>query len=395
MDIRPVFTALTRNRTGALLVALQVAIALAVIANAFFIIEQRLEKLHRPTGIDTPNLIFLQSYGYAAEYDQDATRRDDLALLRSLPGVVDATPVNSVPLSGGGSSMNYQRAAKLELNPAPGNYFEVDGHFLGTFGLELVAGRNFAPQEFLDKLTDANLPPVVIVTESMARQLFGAEPAVGRRVYDSTGGSAEVVGVVRDMLGSWVNSTHPKVTELVFHPNGSAGPQARYAVRTQPGERARLIPLIEQRLEAAGRGRTITWVRPHEFWLERTYQGDTRMVVFLATLAGLRIVGLATFQVNARRKQIGTRRALGARRRDILGYFLVENAMLAAGGSVLGLALAYIGSGWLVRTFQLPALPPGYVLATALGIALLGQLAVLWPARRAAAIEPAIATRTV
>src|SRR5437899_1133790 len=104
MDVRPILSALLRNRTGAVLVALQVAITLAVVANAFYIIERRLAKIQRPTGIDTPNLIFLQSYGYGPDYDQGATIGADLALLRGIPGVVAATPINSVPLSDGGSS---------------------------------------------------------------------------------------------------------------------------------------------------------------------------------------------------------------------------------------------------------------------------------------------------
>jgi putative ABC transport system permease protein len=99
--------------------------------------------------------------------------------------------------------------------------------------------------------------------------------------------------------------------------------------------------------------------------------------------------------VNARRKQIGTRRAVGARRTDIVRYFLVENGLLAAAGVVVGAVLAYGFSWWLTTAFQLTPLQPGFVLVTALGLVAVGQLAVLWPARRAAAIPPAVATRTV
>jgi putative ABC transport system permease protein len=126
------------------------------------------------------------------------------------------------------------------------------------------------------------------------------------------------------------------------------------------------------------------------------------MVVFLSTLVilmtavtALGIIGLATFQVNARRKQIGTRRALGARRADIVRHFQLENGLLGAGGVVAGGLLAYAASGWLTRAFQMAPLPPAYVAASALALLVLGQLAVLWPARRAGAIDPAVATRTV
>ena len=402
MDIRPILSALLRNRTGAVLVALQVAITLAVIANAFYIIERRLAKINRPTGVDTPNLIFLQSYGYGADYDQVATMMADLALLRGMPGVLAATPINSVPLSDGGSSSTYQTKPGPDLHPGSGNIFSVDGDFLKTFGLKLIAGRTFRPEEFVVKPLDDSMPKVLVMTEDMAHQLFGEVPAIGHLVYDNNGASGEVIGVVSNMLGSWIDNTRPKTTELVFQPTGTGAPASRYAVRTRPGERDRLIPEIERRLTASGHGRVITWVRPHEHWITRIYQADHRMVVFLSTLVflmtsvtALGIVGLATFQVNARRKQIGTRRALGARRRDIVRYFLLENGLLALGGSLAGALLAYVGSGSLSRAFQQPPLPVGYVIATAFGILLLGQLAVLWPARRAASIDPAIATRTV
>lgn len=402
MDIRPILSALLRNRTGAVLVGLQVAITLAVIANAFFIIERRIEKIERPTGVDTPNLLFVQSYGFAPDYDDVATRAADLAIIRATPGVVGATPINSIPLSGGGSASGYYLKPGDETTVAPGNSFYVDQDFIKALGLKLVAGRAFRPEEFVAKPENDKISKEIIVSQDMARLLFGDSPAVGKRVYDNTGESAEIVGVVSNMLGSWLDNTRPKATELVFLPAAIPGQLSRYVVRTRAGERDRLIPELERTLQASGHGRTITWVRPHEYWITRIYRPDHRMVVFLSTLVflmtavtALGIVGLATFHVNARKKQIGTRRALGARRRDIVYYFLVENGLLALAGSLAGGLLAYAGSAWLSRLFQQPPLPFGYVLATTAGILVLGQFAVLWPARRAAAIDPAIATRTV
>jgi putative ABC transport system permease protein len=403
MELRPILSALLRNRTGALLVGLQVAITLAVIANAFFIIAGRLEKIRRPTGIDSPNTIFVGSVGYAPDYQHAATLAADLALLKGVPGVVAVSPTNAVPLSGGGSSNAYQTTPDPKSPPIVGNYFEVNPDFIDAFGLRLIAGRNFRLEEYVAVPKTNDMPPVVIVTETMAKTLFGTEPAVGRRVYDDTGKSAEVIGIVSDMQGSWLNSTHPGPHDIVFHPNGGIGTTVwHYLIRVRPGERDRLIPEIEKQLNASGHGRAITFVRPHDYWLTRTFRADRRMVVFLSTLVilmtavtALGIVGLATFHVNARRKQIGTRRALGARRADIVRYFLIENGVLGAGGVVIGALLAYVASSWLTRAFQMPPLPPGYVFMSALALLVLGQLAVLWPARRAGAIEPAVATRTV
>ncbi len=402
MEIRPILSALLRNRTGALLVGLQVAITLAVIANAFFIIAGRVERIRRPTGVDSPNLIFAKSQGYAPDYEHAAALATDLALLKGLPGVVAVTPTGQVPLSGGSSINTYQTSPDPKAPEFPGFYFEVNADFIDAYGLRLVAGRAFRPEEFVAVPANNDLPPVMIVTETMARTLLGQGPAVGKRLYDDTGKSAEIVGVVSDLQGSLYRDTRPGPSDVLFYPRGGLGNTWMYAVRVRPGESDRLLPEIERLLNASGHGRAIDWVRTHDWFLARTFRSDRRMVVFLSTLVilmtavtALGIVGLATFQVNARRKQIGTRRALGARRTDIVRYFLVENGMLGAGGVVIGALLAYGASSWLTSAFQMPPLPPLYVLGSALALLALGQLAVLWPARRAGAIEPAVATRTV
>ena len=149
MEIRPILSALLRNRTGAMLVGLQVAITLAVISNAFFIIEGRLEKINRPTGIASAELVFANSEGYTPDYQQVATLDGDLALLKGLAGVLAVTPINSVPLSGGGSANTYQTSADPKAPSIPGNYFEVNADFVATLGLRLLAGRSFRAEEYV------------------------------------------------------------------------------------------------------------------------------------------------------------------------------------------------------------------------------------------------------
>src|SRR6267378_537759 len=103
-NIRPVVSALLRNRTGALLVAFQIAIALAVLVNAVYIVHQRIEKMNRPTLIDDRNLFGISSAGFTNRFNYDASLHEDLAYLRSVPGVVSATPTNSIPLGISGSA---------------------------------------------------------------------------------------------------------------------------------------------------------------------------------------------------------------------------------------------------------------------------------------------------
>ncbi len=401
MEIRPILSAMLRNKTGAILVALQIAITLAVVTNAVFIINQRLEKIGRPSGMDTDNLIFVQSFGYAPSYNHQVTVREDLDTLRAMNGVIAATPINGVPLSGGGSSTTYSIGAEESHPDEPGNYYEVDEQGIEALGVKLVAGRNFTP-DIIKYSTgpSSEMVPEIIVTRDLAKAMFGTEDVVGKRAYDNLGQSAVIVGVIDRMLGAWVS--WDKLSQVVFHPYVGDGPLLRYAVRVEPGQRDALIKEIETKLSDSNRTRVIDYVRPHDYYIERSYKADTRMAVFLGsliallvTMTALGIVGLASFTVNARVKQIGTRRAVGARRVDILRYFMVENWLLTTGGVVVGAILSFALSFWLSNQFELPKLNPVYVVVGVVLMWIVGQLAVLVPAQRAASIPPAIATRTV
>ena len=104
LAVRPILSALLRNRTGAVLVALQVAIALAVLVNALYIVMQRVQKIHRPTGLDEENILVIASIGFTDRFDETSSVGEDLAYLRGVSGVIVAAASNSVPLSNGGNN---------------------------------------------------------------------------------------------------------------------------------------------------------------------------------------------------------------------------------------------------------------------------------------------------
>jgi putative ABC transport system permease protein len=115
----------------------------------------------------------------------------------------------------------------------------------------------------------------------------------------------------------------------------------------------------------------------------------------LLVITALGVIGLASFWVQQRTRQIGIRRALGATRGDIVRYFQLENFILATIGIIVGMGLAYAINLWLMDAYQVPRLPAEFLPIGAAVLWLLGQVAVLGPALRAAMIPPAIATRTV
>ena len=118
------------------------------------------------------------------------------------------------------------------------------------------------------------------------------------------------------------------------------------------------------------------------------------VILALLVVTALGIVGLASFWVQQRTKQIGVRRALGATRSQILRYFQTENFLLATIGIVLGMLFAYAINQLLMGKYELPRLPLLYLPVGAVLLWLLGQIAVYGPARKAASVPPAVATRS-
>jgi putative ABC transport system permease protein len=119
------------------------------------------------------------------------------------------------------------------------------------------------------------------------------------------------------------------------------------------------------------------------------------IIAALLTITGLGIIGMASFWVTSRTKQIGTRRALGATRANIVRYFLVENFLITGLGLIAGCVLAIGLNIYLVKTLEVAKLPWHYVPIGAAVMWVLGQLAALGPATRASRVSPATATRSV
>ena len=402
MEIRPILSALMRSKVSMILIGLQVALTLAIVCNALFIIGQRLERMDRPSGVNEADTFMFGSNGFAAGYEATAVMKSDLALLRGMPGVVDAAPTNSLPLSNGGWGEGIGLQPNQKTSTAQTTIYLVDDHAVATLGTQLVAGRNFKPEEVQDITFGDNLRPrVVIVSKPLAERLFPDEDAVGKTIYVNEDNPTTIIGVVERLQQPWVDSDSIEFATLVpaFMPYGNA---TRYAVRTEPGRRDEVMKAVEQKLGEANTGRIIGRMRSMEEIRADAYSGDRAMAIILGTvifallaITALGIVGMASFWVAQRTRQIGTRRALGATRGDILRYFQTENFIITTLGLVVGVVLAYAFSLWLMQQYQAPRLPWYYVPVGFLCLWLLGQLAVLGPALRASRVPPAVATRTV
>jgi putative ABC transport system permease protein len=404
LNLRPILSALSRNRTGAVLVAMQVAIALAVLVNALYIVMQRVEKMGRPLGVDVDNIFVVQAAGFTDRYDLTTSVRDDVNYLRGLAGVVAVSASNGIPLSGGGSATTIVTQPGQHSEDAF-NFYEIDEHGLEALGVRLVAGRNFRHEEIEPsraKGDSSGFVANVILSRAVAQQLFGAADPLGKPVYDDLGHAATVIGIVDPVVGAWVDDRHPDwVIFMPRVPSARYG-AVRYLVRTRPGERDATLRLAEAHLSISNPDRVISFVRPLSYFRDLSYLGDRSMGIYLLTVTVLMmavtclgIFALATFNVTTRTRQIGTRRAVGARRADIVQYFMVENGLITSAGVLIGCALALATGYWLSLQYALPRLNLYFLVGGVLLLWGLGQVAALQPARRAATVPPSVATRNL
>jgi putative ABC transport system permease protein len=408
MQIKPILAALRHHKAGSLLIAMQVALTLAIVCNALFIIHGRLVHLSQPSGVDEDQLLVVENQ-WAGKPSTDqigAMMRADLNFLRQMPGVSDAYATNAFPLRNGGMSYGIGLIPdKLKFIAESAIYF-ADEHALDTLGLKLIAGRTFRADEVGQVDAHSPLEPAeAVITKDLAEAIFHDSPAVGKVIYLSAKPTV-VIGVVEHLHTPWTYSGMAKWSgNSTLIPLRQLVNTTDYVVRTQPGQVDAIASHIRAALYAANRMRVINvadGVRTFAEVRASAYADDRGVVILMSgicvvllAITGAGIVGLTSFWVGQRRKQIGVRRALGATQRDILSYFLTENLLIAAGGVVLGGVLAVGLNLWLMKQFEIDRLAPGYVLAGVVTLLLLGQAAVLAPALRASHVPPVEATRSV
>ncbi|HWN48087.1 MAG TPA: hypothetical protein VNM71_12060, partial [Steroidobacteraceae bacterium] len=138
MGLRPIFSALMRNGAGAILVAIQIALTLAIVVNAVFVTEQRVNKIGRDSGMDDQHIFAVPVTSFEKDHDFFAMVRNDLAMLREMPGVIDAAPTTQVPLSGGGSSTQFYSLPDKKGEKTPVAYYNTDEHGVKTLGVKLA-----------------------------------------------------------------------------------------------------------------------------------------------------------------------------------------------------------------------------------------------------------------
>jgi len=404
MELGPILSAMRHNKVGAIVIVVQTAITLAILCNSLFIIQQRLRSSERPTGLLEQDIFTMANQWVGNPADLSAKVRADLAALRALPGVVDAFASNSYPLSNGGWDDAIMLEASDAHYAADAALYFADEHGLATLGLKLVAGRNFEPAEIADRNNlEAKPPAALIVSQALATKIFPKGDALGKSIYlTDYKQKSPIIGIVERLQEPWISVENKRVEFAMLQPYRYVEQYSHYVVRAKPGQIESAMKSAQKQLLAINRGRVNDKTRTMAESRHRAYRDDRGLAIVLAIVSGVLlivtafgIIGITSFWVSQRRRQIGIRRAMGATRTAILRYFQTENLMIASAGAVLGVLLALTLNFWMAGKFEMTRLSVGSTVVTAVIVLLLGQLAVLWPALRAASISPVIAIRNV
>jgi putative ABC transport system permease protein len=413
MEIRALLSSMWRSRTGPLLVAAQVALTLAVVVNVAYIVQQRMENSNRDTGIDIPNVFWVLVSAQDTDYNFAAAVQEDLAYLNALPGVIAASTSNGAPQTWYMMGLPFgtsQEQVLKQPSAVPGRVFFATEKYFDALGLKFTAGKPFdasmvsPPREDMSAAL-ANWPAQVVVTQAMADKLYPQGGALGKTIWVGlVNRPSTIVGIVARMQGAPGSGKFADMQyQIVFTPMIPAGPGSFYLVRTQPGQRDAIMARVEKEIAGLQPGnRFVARIQALEKTAAQTRSGMRYSVIILSIVGVLvlavtviGIAGLAAFNVTTRTKQLGTRRAIGATKFHVLRYFIVENWIITTTGALAGCALALAAGMRLSAMFQMSRLPLYYLVGGVVGLWVLGLLAVLVPARRAASISPATATRMV
>jgi putative ABC transport system permease protein len=395
--------AIYRKRSGALLIGVQIAVTLAILSNAMALIVDRLSWSARLTGIDEANIFFIYATSVEKPPSFAALQSSDLAMLRSMPGVANAYATNSYPLEGGGWSMTVDLQPDQKTPSAQISYYFGDEQALDTLGVNLIAGRNFSASEILDRDGSTSPPATdVIITRTLAQRLFPRGDALGKSIYTESKAPSPIIGIIDRLQGPFVAATGFMSTfteNSVLAPFRALGDSSTYVVRTKPGSLTEVLKAAQNKLEVINGSRIISTHAMSEI-RARAYRSNRGLTLMLGAVAFILVAvtafgmaGLTSYWVAQRRRQIGIRRALGATQPSILRLFQKENFLIALSGVLAGILLAVFLNLWLVSRFEMVRLDPSYVIGCGIVMLLLGQIAVLWPAMRAAQVPPALAIR--
>jgi putative ABC transport system permease protein len=392
---------LRRNRVRSLLVVSEVALSIVLLIGAGLLIRSFVKLLNTSPGFETRGVLIadipLSRSRYATEEQQAAFTRQVIERARELPGVASAAAMNIVPLSGDGRQSSFT----VEGRPVPpgqepdGEVTTVTPDYFRTMAIPLRSGRVFTEQDGKDT------PPVVIISETLARRNFPGEDPIGKRlVLDDEKPPSEIIGIVGDVRHEGLEKESYPGYYLSYYQAPER--QVNLVVRAvAPADPSALQMAVRNMIKQIDKDQLIWEMKTMEQMRAESVARRRFNMLLLGIFASLALVlaavgiyGVMSYSVTQRTHEIGIRIALGAQTRDVIRMVVSQGMTLALIGVGIGLLAAFVVTR--IMTSLLFGVSPTDAMtfgAVAVGLSVIALVACLIPARRATRVDPMVALR--
>jgi predicted permease len=393
---RSTFGAVSGSRFRAVLVAVQVALSFVLLVGSSLFLATHYQTINRQVGFETERVLMPRvtyRLGAGAPPAPSPSPAILSGALQRIPGMQAIAYAETAPVFGAptmevaGPGADFRPVAANEISPG----------FFDVLDLAILRGR---------ALDERDLPCLrgichVVVSESFARQVLDTADPVGRAVLTKTGVTLEIVGLARDTTVVEPTQADPPAMYLPWTPDGR-GYQPLVRFTGSPGVYAPAVAaaLRERFPEAIVDVNTLRW--PIELWVKEISKVELLIVALggaAVALAAMGVFGILSFAVARRRQELGIRVALGAGRRQIYATVVGPTVKPVAAGFAGGVALAVptgIVFGNVLARLRLAASPTDPAIYAAAGVSLFAIIlvALIVPARRAAAVSPLTALKS-
>jgi predicted permease len=323
-------------------------------------------------------------------------QRQILQRVQAVAGVDRAAYATATPLGGGGFSRSIFLEGQDPNDPRNGRFVQVSGiseGYLSALGIPIVAGRDFAATDTI------NSPQVVIINETMARQFWPGEDAIGKRFrFFREEQFTQVIGVARDSKYNFVGEDPiPFLYRPLYQDPATAATLTLRSANPDAvlGTVRAIVQGMEPNMPLIGVF-TMSNVFEQALWAPR--MGALLLVVFgglALTLASIGVYGVMAYSVTQRTRELGIRVALGASMGDVRGMVLKQGLTLTLVGIAVGLGAAMLLTNLVSNLlYGISALDPVTFTIIPIILVLVAAIATYVPARRASRVDPVIALRS-
>jgi len=404
MNIKALFKSLLLRKFTTGLLILQLAITLGLLVNSAILAFDTKEKIAQSTGLDIDNILIMSTHPTSGNYrDLDYYRSivtEDMVKLRQLSGIKSVSVTNQLPLRSRGMlraiyDLDNPEQEKDDKYLQDVKYILTEEHLIDVMGLTLLEGRFLNSSDQFDFGSEEKHN--IVITESLKRALYGDDSAIGQETN-----SGFIVGVIKDIIldptlpsdkqyGLFINT----IMEYIYFGR-------YYAMNVEPGQMESVRAKVSDIILNVQPERDIFKVFTMGEHLKRFYRDDQGLADLFMLLCGLMLFvtdissyAYSQFHISRQKKFIGIRRALGARKKDVLLYVLTENWLVYGIGCLLGVVVAF-GFNILLNQHIVLSKPDLilFLIATCI-IFISGTLATWIPANSTSNISPVIATKTV